>query len=257
MSAYKKIFLLVDKSPKAKKSAKELREQYDFHDDIETADVVVVLGGDGFMLHSLHKMMNKNVPLYGINRGTYGFLLNKAKKIDLIKRINNASKTVLYPLKMTANTTDNKTYSELAVNEVSMLRQTYQAANLNIKIDNEEHLADLVCDGVIVATPAGSSAYNLSANGPVIPLSAELLALTPLSPFRPRRWRGALLPSNKTISIEVKNPQKRPVSTVADFAEIRDVQYVEVKQQNNIKMQLLFDPDHKLEDKLIKEQFVL
>jgi len=219
------------------------------------ADIVVVLGGDGFMLQTLHGLMGRNVPIFGMNRGSVGFLLNEYREDGLVERLKNAVRVTLHPLRMTATTMDGQRSEAVAINEVSLLRQTRQTAKLAIKIDGIERLPELTCDGVLVATPAGSTAYNLSAHGPIIPLGAGLLALTPISAFRPRRWRGALLPHRATVRFEVLEADKRPVSATADHTEIRDVAAVEVCEDRTSALTLLFDPEHNLEERVLKEQF--
>jgi len=257
---YKKVAIIADSTKKAQGVYNLLTTRYSFIDaklDPTKADAVIVLSGDGFMLHNLHKFMEHEVPLYGINCGTYGFLLNRNDLDNLQERLQKSHAATLHPLEMEICDQNNVCKKALAFNEVSLLRETYQTANISIIVDGVEQINKMVCDGVIVATPAGSSAYNMSANGPVIPLSSKLLALTPISPFRPRRWKGALLPSNANIELIIQNPKKRPVSAVADFNEFRNVKSVKIRQREDIKMQLLFDPEYKLEDRLIKEQFIL
>jgi len=222
----------------------------------EEAEVVVALGGDGFMLETLHRYLDRRIPIYGMNLGTVGFLLNAYRPDDLPERIQAAARVGLYPLRMKAVRRDGTVHEGLAINEVSIFRETRQAASLAIEIDGVCRMPELVCDGVLVATPAGSTAYNLSAHGPIIPLGANLLALTPISPFRPRRWRGALLPSHSRFAIQVLDPAKRPVSAVADFTEIRDVASVEIWEDRTLSLRLLFDPEHNLEERILKEQFV-
>lgn len=219
------------------------------------ADVVVVLGGDGFMLQTLHALMGRNVPIFGMNRGSVGFLLNEYREDGLVERLKAAVRVTLHPLRMTAATTDGRTAEAIAINEVSLLRQTRQTAKLAIKVDGVERLPELTCDGVLVSTPAGSTAYNLSAHGPIIPLGAGLLALTPISAFRPRRWRGALLPHRAKVRFEVLEADKRPVSATADHTEVRDVAAVDVREDRTVSLTLLFDPEHNLEERVLKEQF--
>lgn len=223
---------------------------------LEKADVIVVLGGDGTMLETLHRFLDRNVPIYGMNRGTVGFLMNEFRQSGLKKRLELAQKVELHPLHMNVVTVDGKRSEAHCINEVALLRETRQAAKLRISIDRKVRMPELICDGAVVATPAGSTAYNLSAHGPIIPVGAELLALTPISAFRPRRWRGALLPSSAEVLIEIQEPKKRPVSAVADYTEIRDVRRVRIRQSNDITMTLLFDPEHNLEDRILNEQFV-
>jgi NAD+ kinase len=219
------------------------------------ADVIVALGGDGFMLQTLHEFMSSRKPIYGMHRGTVGFLMNEYHEEDLHERLAAARTTVIHPLLMNAHASDGSVRDFHAFNEVSLFRQAYQAARLRILIDGKERLAELVADGVLLATPAGSTAYNLSAQGPIIPINAELLALTPISPFRPRRWRGALLPNTAYVVIEVLEGDKRPVAAVADHDEARDVRRVEVLSDKTISMRMLFDPGHSLEERILSEQF--
>ena len=221
----------------------------------EAADVIVALGGDGFMLETLHRYLPRAMPIFGMNRGSVGFLMNSYDEHDLPGRVARAELGVLHPLKMVAETIDGREEIALAINEVSLLRETRQAAKLRIVVDGIERLDELVCDGALVSTPAGSTAYNLSAHGPIIPLGAEILALTPISAFRPRRWRGALLPCASVVGFDVKEADKRPVSAVADFTEIRDVRRVTVSEDRSIALSLLFDADQNLRERIIKEQF--
>jgi NAD+ kinase len=218
--------------------------------------VVVALGGDGSMLRALHDSVKHKKPVFGMNRGSIGFLLNEYRDEGLLERLNKAQRVTMHPLRMTVTTLDGKKHDQLAVNEVSLLRETRQAAKLKIKIDGVVRLDELICDGLIVATPAGSTAYNLSAHGPIVPLSAGILAVTPISAFRPRRWRGALLPQSSKIELDILEHQNRPVSAVADFTEIRDVVHVDIWQDNNVNINLLFDPEMNLDERMIKEQFM-
>jgi NAD+ kinase len=222
----------------------------------DQADVIVALGGDGFMLETLHAMLDHGRPIYGMNLGTVGFLLNAYAPEELPDRIARAVTVDLYPLRMRAVLAHGELQESLGINEVSIFRETRQAATLSIDIDGICRLEQLVCDGLLVATPAGSTAYNLSAHGPIIPLGANLLALTPISPFRPRRWRGALLPARSRFSIRVIDPRKRPVSATADFTEIRDVVQVDIWEDRRISAKLLFDREHNLEERILKEQFI-
>jgi NAD+ kinase len=230
-------------------------ERYPAVDPLE-ADVIVALGGDGFMLEMLHRFIDNGIPIYGMNLGTVGFLLNAYNPDDLPARIAQAEPVELFALRMRAETADGRIIEGLAINEVSVFRETRQAAQLSIDIDGVNRLPELVCDGIMVATPAGSTAYNLSAHGPIIPLGSNILALTPISAFRPRRWRGALLGSQTHFRIRVLNPIKRPVSAVADFTEVRDIVSVEIWEDNSKRFQLLFDPEHNLEERILKEQFI-
>jgi NAD+ kinase len=223
---------------------------------LEKADVVVALGGDGSMLRALHDSVKHKKPVFGMNRGSIGFLLNNYREEGLRERLQAAHAVKINPLRMKVKTMAGKVLDELAMNEVSLLRETRQTAKLRIKIDNVVRLDELVCDGIIVATPAGSTAYNLSAHGPIIPLSAAILALTPISAFRPRRWRGALLPQSSRIVFDILEAHNRPVSAVADFTEIRDVETVEVWRDETVEISLLFDPEMNLDERIIKEQFM-
>lgn len=223
---------------------------------LDQADVVVALGGDGSMLRALHDSIEHGKPVFGMNRGSVGFLLNEYKPDGLETRLSEAQTVTLNPLHMIVTTLDGKAHEALAINEVSLLRETRQAAKLAVRIDNVTRLDELICDGIIVSTPAGSTAYNLSAHGPIIPLSAGILALTPISAFRPRRWRGALLPQSSRLRLNVLEAENRPVSAVADFTEIRDVETVEVWMEDTVKISLLFDPEMNLDERMIKEQFM-
>jgi NAD+ kinase len=219
------------------------------------ADVIVALGGDGLMLQTLHRFMKSGKPIYGMHRGTVGFLMNDFREDGLPERLAEAETTLIHPLLMRALDAKGQRHEAYAINEVSLFRQKYQAARLRILVDGKERLPELVADGVMVATPAGSTAYNLSAQGPIIPINAPLLALTPISPFRPRRWRGALLPDTATVGIEVLEGEKRPVAAVADHDEVRDVRSVEVSMDHTIAIPMLFDPGHSLDERILREQF--
>ncbi len=223
--------------------------------DPATADVIVALGGDGLMLQTLHRFMGTSKPIYGMNRGSVGFLMNEFSEMGLRERLAAAERSVVHPLLMKAEAADGTRREAHAVNEVSLLRQSYQAAKLAIDIDGHERMPELTCDGVLVATPAGSTAYNLSANGPILPLNAPLLALTPISAFRPRRWRGALLPEHASVSIRVLEADKRPVAAVADHDEIRNVARVDVSMDRRIDLVMLHDPGHSLDERILREQF--
>ncbi len=220
----------------------------------EAADAVVALGGDGFMLETLHRYLDRGLPIYGMNCGTVGFLMNRFDEEGLPARLAAAEPVRLRPLAMQARDVYGKETQALAINEVSLLRESRQAARIAIRVDGVMRLPELVCDGVLVATPAGSTAYNLSAHGPILPLGSGVLALTPISAFRPRRWRGALLPHAAEVAFEVLDPQKRPVSAVADFTEVRDVVEVRVHEDRRT-LTLLFDPDHNLAERILAEQF--
>ncbi len=222
----------------------------------EQATALVALGGDGFMLETQHRYLGRNLPVYGMNRGSVGFLMNAYREENLFERVAAAQSANLHPLRMRAHTA-HATHAALAINEVSLLRETRQTAKLRILIDGKERLAELSCDGILISTPAGSTAYNLSAQGPIVPLSANLLPLTPISPFRPRRWRGALLPGDARVVFEVLEPEKRPVAAVADYTEVRDVRRVEVREDRSITLTLLFDPDTNLSERILAEQFAV
>jgi NAD+ kinase len=221
----------------------------------DTADVIVALGGDGLMLQTLHRFMRTGKPIYGMHRGTVGFLMNEFHPEELLERLATAQVTLIHPLLMCAHDEEGESAEFHAFNEVSLFRQTYQAARLRILVDGKERLPELVADGVLLATPAGSTAYNLSAQGPIIPINAPLMALTPISPFRPRRWHGALLPDGARVRIEVLEPDKRPVAAVADHDEVRAVWSVDIHMDHAISMQMLFDPGHSLEERILREQF--
>lgn len=226
---------------------------------LDEADTVVCLGGDGFMLETLHRLLGagRSLPVYGMNCGSVGFLMNSFSELDLFKRVARAQDALLHPLRMRATTADGTVVEALALNEVSLLRQLRQAAKIRITVDGRVRLAELICDGVLVSTPAGSTAYNLSAHGPIVPLSANLLPLTPISAFRPRRWRGALLPATSDVVFEVLERGKRPVAAVADFTEVRDVASVRVWEDRTVTTTILFDPDQGLSERIIAEQFTV
>ncbi len=225
--------------------------------DPNEAAVIVALGGDGVMLECLHRVLGRNQPVYGMNCGSVGFLMNEFLEAALPERISRAQSSNLHPLRMHAITASGVVEEAVAINEVSLLRQLRQAAKIRIHVDHRERLAELICDGVLISTPAGSTAYNLSAHGPIIPLSANLLPLTPISAFRPRRWRGALLPSTVDVLFEILESDKRPVAAVADFTEVRDVVSVAVSEDRTIWATVLFDPDRALSERIITEQFTV
>jgi NAD+ kinase len=228
-----------------------------YGDHIERgSDVIVALGGDGFMLHTLHRTQSLGVPVYGMNRGTVGFLMNEYSEHGLVGRLTAAEEAVLNPLAMRAVCADGSTHEALAINEVSLHRIGSQAARLQIRVDGKVRMAELVCDGAMVSTPAGSTAYNYSAHGPILPIGADVLALTPVAAFRPRRWRGALLPKSAEVSFEVLEPEKRPVMAEADGGAVRDVLEVQIRSEPDVMHRVLFDPGHGLEERLIREQFV-
>lgn len=221
----------------------------------DQADVIVVLGGDGRMLQALHDFMNSGKLLYGLNRGTIGFLMNEFSADGLQQRIERAVSTTVHPLLMEVTQTDGRSERAFALNEVSLLRQSYQAAKLKITIDDRVRLEELICDGILLATPQGSTAYNLSAHGPILPINAPLLALTPISPFRPRRWRGALLPNRARLTIDVLEAEKRPVNAVADHTEFKSVKQVVAWEDPESSCAILFDPDHSWDERILTEQF--
>jgi NAD+ kinase len=251
---YKHIAFVASDTPSAQKARRLLVKQYGDAEP-EKADVVVALGGDGLMLSTLQRLMNSGKPIYGMHRGTVGFLMNEYSDKNLIERLAAAEVTVIHPLLMLARDADGHVHRHRAINEVSLFRQGYQVARLSILVDGQERLAELAADGVLVATPAGSTAYNLSVQGPIIPIGAPLLALTPISPFRPRRWRGALLPDRAHVTVEVREANKRPVAAVADHYEVRSVRSVEISMDRNISMHMLFDPGHSLDERILREQF--
>ena len=248
------IAFVAGQTPEAREAYARLGGRYGNADPMK-ADVIVALGGDGLMLQTLHKFMNSGKPIYGMHRGTVGFLMNEFSEEKLAERLVAAHITVIHPLVMRARDAQGRTHEHRAINEVSLFRQSAQAAHLRILIDGQERLAELVADGVLVATPAGSTAYNLSAQGAIIPINAPLLALTPISPFRPRRWRGALLPDKAKVTIEVMEADKRPVAAVADHDEVRSVRNVEISMDHNISINMLFDPGHNLDERILREQF--
>ena len=250
-----KIRFTASKAPAALAALADLTARYG-QADVRRAQVIVALGGDGFMLQTLHAQTGRDVPVYGMNCGTIGFLMNAYSPLGLPERLAAAEETAINPLSMRAENTRGKVTQALAINEVSMLRQGPQAAKLRVIIDGRERLEELVCDGALVATPAGSTAYNYSAHGPILPIGADVLALTAMSPFRPRRWRGAVLPRAAHVRLEVLEPAKRPVMADADSrSSVRDVASVEVVSETAITHRLLFDPGHGLEERLIGEQF--
>ncbi len=222
---------------------------------LDAASVIVALGGDGFMLRTLHRHMPRGLPVYGMKLGTFGFLMNQYADGDLPERLALAQPTLLRPLEMDAVSEAGSSSRALAFNEVSLLRQTKQAAHIRVSLNGVVKIEELVCDGVLVSTTAGSTAYNLSAHGPILPLGSQLLALTPISPFRPRRWRGAILPAVTEVRFEVLDPYKRPVSATADSHEVRDIIEVSIRESRERTMSLLFDPEHNLEGRILNEQF--
>ena len=254
MTRYERIAFVASPTPEAENARDELTRRYGAVAP-EAADVIVALGGDGLMLQTLHKFMGSGKPIYGMHRGTIGFLMNEFHAEHLRERLQAADTTMIHPLIMDAVDADSRRHEYRAINEVSLFRETYQAARLRILVDGRERLAELTADGVLVATPAGSTAYNLSVQGPIIPIGAPLLALTPISPFRPRRWRGALLPDKARVTIEVLEPTKRPVAAVADHDEVRHVRRVDIRLDHELAMHMLFDPGHNLDERILREQF--
>lgn len=249
--------LLASPDDSAQAAEAELRNRYDFV-ALEEADRVIALGGDGFMLQTLHQMLaaDRICPVFGMNRGTIGFLMNEWRPEGLRERLERARSFSVSPLRMDATTVDGKKISSPAINEVSLLRETRQTAKLEVSAGGNVVIEELICDGVLVATPAGSTAYNLSANGPILPLDSKMLALTPISCFRPRRWTGAILPDQTKIGFRVLEPVKRSVSAVADQREVRDVATVEVCLDNTLTLTLMFDPEHALDERIAMEQFI-
>jgi NAD+ kinase len=241
-------------APEAVAAQRDLTKRYG---NAKNPDVVVALGGDGFMLHVLHKYARKNIPVFGMNRGSVGFLMNDYSANDLIERLDLTHAQALHPLRMKAKSANGKTQNALAFNEVSLLRETRQAAKLRILVDGRVRLEELICDGALLSTAAGSTAYNLSAHGPILPIDAPLLALTPISAFRPRRWRGALLPRRCEVVFEILEADKRPVSAVADHTEVREVVSVTVAEDAATSVTMLFDPDRSLEERILAEQFIV
>ena len=250
-----KFHFIASENPEAKETLKGLIKRYD-QAKLELSDVIIAIGGDGMLLKALRNSIEKNKPVFGLNKGNVGFLMNELSFDNLENRIQTARKVKMHPLFMSAHKINGNIFTELAVNEVSILRQTHQAAHLKITVDKKERLNELVCDGILVSTPIGSTAYNLSARGPIIPLNANILALTPISSFRPRRWRGALLPQRVKIRIEVLNFDTRPVSATADNIEARDIKYIEISTDKTKKLTILHDSDHSLDERIMKEQFL-
>ena len=253
-----KYALVASPTDEAQAAETALRERYDFI-GLPDAEGVIALGGDGFMLQTLHQMLTDHriKPVFGMNLGTIGFLMNEWRSDGLEERLTKAKTFTVTPLRMDAVTIDGETVSSPAINEVSLLRETRQTAKLEVSAGDNVVIEELVCDGVIVATPAGSTAYNLSARGPILPMGSNLVALTPISPFRPRRWRGAILPDTTRIAFRVLEPLKRPVSAVADQREVRDVATVEVQLDKSLTLSLMFDPEHALDERIAREQFIV
>jgi NAD+ kinase len=254
MKSFRKIAFVASETKEALAAREVLVERYG-NARPDEADAIVALGGDGLMLQTMHKHLNSRIPIYGMNRGSVGFLLNDYREERLLERLQAAETTIIHPLRMLATDLGGATHQALAINEVSLFRQTYQASKLRIIVDGRLRMDELICDGVLVSTPAGSTAYNLSAHGPILPINAQLLALTPICPFRPRRWRGALLPNAATVLIEVVEADRRPTSAVADHTEFRDILAVEVKEETGIDIYMMFDPGHSLAERILSEQF--
>jgi NAD+ kinase len=254
MPGFDKIAFVASETKEAMEALQKLAARYG-NVAAAQADAIVALGGDGLMLQTMHRHLNSRIPIYGMNRGSVGFLLNDYSEDYLKERLKSAENTIIHPLRMTAHDKHGAKHEALAINEASLFRQLYQAAKLRIAVDGKVRLDELICDGLLVSTPAGSTAYNLSAHGPILPINAPLLVLTPISPFRPRRWRGALLPNDAKVTIEALEPDKRPVSAVADNTEFRDVIKVEVMEESGIDIFMMFDPGHTLAERILAEQF--
>ena len=251
---FNKPVFLASSNDEAIEQKKNLEELYG-KNTLDNGDVIVVLGGDGFMLEAIKSHMSQNLPLFGLNYGSIGFLMNASNKDDLIKRINLSQSIQISPLSMKVQSVDGGNHEAIAINEVSLLRETHQASKIKISIDNKVRLEELICDGVLISTPSGSTAYNLSAHGPILPINADVLALTPISAFRPRRWKGAILNNKSEVKFEVIDSKKRPVSAVADSTEFRDIKSVIIKQDDKNPIQLLFDEQHSFEERILNEQF--
>ncbi|WP_300378915.1 NAD kinase [Henriciella sp.] len=248
------IAFTASRRPEAQEALERLTKRYGQCPEAE-AEVVVALGGDGAMLDAMRRRFDDHKPVYGMNRGTVGFLMNDFEEDDLFERIDKASKATLLPLRMVATDVHGEHFERLAINEVSLFRQTAQSTKLRIRVDERERMNELTCDGIMVATPAGSTAYNLSAHGPILPIGANLMALTPVSSFRPRRWRGALLRHDAKVEFEIVEPNRRPVSAAADNQEVRDIAHVRVMEDRSKPLTMLFDPGHALDERILREQF--
>jgi len=255
LPAEPKIAFLASSAPEAQSALAELTSRHPQHRP-EDADVICALGGDGFMLQSLHQYADRGLPVFGMKLGAVGFLMNQYRAEDLLDRLRAAEPAVLRPLEMVAITESGASIALLAYNEVSVLRQTRQTAHLRVHLNGQVRMDELVCDGALVATPAGSTAYNFSAHGPILPLGSSVIALTPIAAFRPRRWRGALLRADTEVKLEVLDPYKRPVSATADSHEVRNVVEVRISESRDRTVTLLFDPEHNLEERILNEQFV-
>ncbi len=252
---FQKPTFIADSGADAQEAIKIIQKEYLGFDESE-ADVIVALGGDGFMLDVLNDFQRLELPVYGINQGTVGFLMNQASEGNLIEKLNLAEESVIHPLKMSATKLDGSIEEALAINEVSLLRGCSQAAKIRVLVDDLVRLKELVCDGILVSTPAGSTAYNYSAHGPILPIGSNILALTAMNSFRPRRWRGALIPEIAKIGLHVLDPEKRSVSAFADSKEVTNVKSVKIQSENQISYRLLFDPGHGLQERILREQFL-
>ena len=246
----------IGKNKKAKLASTKLIRHYG-QVELSEAEIIVAVGGDGAMLNALRESISSNLPVFGLNRGNIGFLMNNFSEFDLIKRLEKAKEIIVHPLEMLVSDIENNEYKEMAVNEVSIFRSTHQSAMISIKIDETERLSELTCDGIMVATPVGSTAYNLSAHGPIIPIDSEILALTPISPFRPRSWRGALIKNKSIIEFGINNPKLRPVSASADSREVKNVTKVKVYQRNDVNLRIMYDQSNSMEDRYLREQFAI
>ena len=251
---FKKPHFIVDYTKISKESSNRIQSTYKFF-SLSEADAIVVLGGDGFMLDILKQYQDLDLPFYGINKGTVGFLMNQNQNENLLNKLNQAEETIIHPLKMHAKKIDGSEEDHLAINEISILRSGSQAAKLKIVVDSLVRLEELVCDGALVSTPAGSTAYNYSAHGPILPIDSNILALTAMAAFRPRRWRGALIPSNAKIEFFIKDSNKRPVSAYADSKEVKNISSVKIESEDDVYYKLLFDKGHGLQERILREQF--
>ena len=246
----------IGKNKKAKLASTKLIKHYG-QVELSEAEIIVAVGGDGAMLNALRESISSNLPVFGLNRGNIGFLMNNFSEFDLIKRLEKAKEIIVHPLEMLVSDIENNEYREMAVNEVSIFRSSHQSAMISIKIDETVRLNELTCDGIMVATPVGSTAYNLSAHGPIIPIDSEILALTPISPFRPRSWRGALIKNKSIIEFGINNPKLRPVSASADSREVKNVTKVKVYQRNDVNLRIMYDQSNSMEDRYLREQFAI
>ena len=253
MNLNKPVFL-TSSNNEAIDQKKVLEEQYGTN-SLDNADVIVVLGGDGFMLEAIKSHMSQDLPLFGLNYGSIGFLMNSSNQNDLLNRINQSQSIKISPLIMKAMSVNGSIHEAIAINEVSLLRETHQASKIKISVDGNVRLDELICDGVLISTPSGSTAYNFSAHGPILPINADVLALTPISAFRPRRWKGAILNNESNVKFKIIESKKRPVSVVADSTEFRDISSVEVHQSKDQVVELLFDEDHSFDERILNEQF--